>query len=206
MALPGVGPKMAHLTMQVAWKNVIGIGVDTHVHRISNRLGWVKSNTPEQTRMQLQRWLPHEYWGVVNLLLVGFGQKVCLPINPKCSDCLVNALCPTGRANLRYNKGNKFHTAPSMKSVGQLTKEGMQTAAEVLHEQEVQNGSEGVKMEDEPMPLASSSSAAAAAASAAAASAQSETSVKLEPGVKQEPMDTTPTTRTTSGFLRKGGK
>lgn len=58
IALPGVGPKMAHLAMQVAWKNVVGIGVDTHVHRISNRLGWVKTNTPEQTRMALEEWLP----------------------------------------------------------------------------------------------------------------------------------------------------
>lgn len=58
--LPGVGPKMAHITMNVAWGQVTGIGVDTHVHRISNRLGWVKKPTkvPEETRLAVESWLP----------------------------------------------------------------------------------------------------------------------------------------------------
>ena len=60
VALPGVGPKMAHLVMDIAWGNVTGIAVDTHVHRISNRLGWVKKPTkdPEDTRKALEDWLP----------------------------------------------------------------------------------------------------------------------------------------------------
>jgi len=60
VALPGVGPKMAHLVMDIAWGNVTGIAVDTHVHRISNRLGWVKKTTkyPENTRKALEDWLP----------------------------------------------------------------------------------------------------------------------------------------------------
>jgi endonuclease-3 len=56
--LPGVGPKMAHLAMKTAWQTITGIGVDTHVHRISNRLGWVKTKQPEDTRKALEAWLP----------------------------------------------------------------------------------------------------------------------------------------------------
>lgn len=96
-ALPGVGPKMAHLALQCAWKINSGIGVDTHVHRISQRLGWVKydlKKTPEQTRMELEEWLPREYWAPINPLLVGFGQTLCLPIGPKCDDCPARHLCP----------------------------------------------------------------------------------------------------------------
>ncbi|WFD41620.1 orotidine-5'-phosphate decarboxylase [Malassezia psittaci] len=88
-SLPGVGPKMAFLQMQSMGLNV-GIGVDTHVHRISNRLGWCKTNTPEQTRLALQSWLPSEVriainlqlHGVVNKQMVGFGQVICVPRVP----------------------------------------------------------------------------------------------------------------------------
>ncbi|KAH9498386.1 hypothetical protein Btru_008142, partial [Bulinus truncatus] len=95
-SLPGVGPKMAHLVMQCAWHTVTGIGVDTHVHRISNRLGWVREPTknPEDTRKELEDWLPRSYWSEVNHLLVGFGQQICLPIKPKCGECLNNSICP----------------------------------------------------------------------------------------------------------------
>lgn len=60
MALPGVGPKMAHICMNVAWDKLSGIGVDTHVHRICNRLGWVKkaTKTPEETRIAVEDWMP----------------------------------------------------------------------------------------------------------------------------------------------------
>jgi endonuclease-3 len=97
LALPGVGPKMAYLLMTHAWNKTMGIGVDVHVHRISNRLGWVHTNTPEETRLSLEGWLPKEYWGQdgVNRLLVGFGQTVCLPVGPKCGQCKVNDLCPS---------------------------------------------------------------------------------------------------------------
>ncbi|XP_070684651.1 endonuclease III-like protein 1 isoform X2 [Pempheris klunzingeri] len=95
--LPGVGPKMAHLAMDIAWDQVSGIGVDTHVHRISNRLGWLKKPTknPEETRKALEEWLPRELWSEINWLLVGFGQQVCLPINPLCSVCLNQHSCPS---------------------------------------------------------------------------------------------------------------
>ncbi|KAL0127202.1 hypothetical protein PUN28_005476 [Cardiocondyla obscurior] len=94
--LPGVGPKMAHLCMKNAWGEVSGIGVDTHVHRISNRLNWVRkpTKTPEGTRIDLEDWLPKPLWSEVNHLLVGFGQEICLPRFPKCSECLNKDICP----------------------------------------------------------------------------------------------------------------
>ncbi|XP_006006749.1 endonuclease III-like protein 1 [Latimeria chalumnae] len=94
--LPGVGPKMAHLAMAIAWNNVSGIGVDTHVHRISNRLKWVRKETksPEETRVALEEWLPRDFWREINWLFVGFGQQICLPVNPNCARCLNRAICP----------------------------------------------------------------------------------------------------------------
>lgn len=88
-SLPGVGPKMAFLTLQVAWKINVGIGVDVHVHRITNRLGWHKppTKTPEETRLNLQSWLPRELHPDINHMLVGFGQTVCLPVGPRCDMC-----------------------------------------------------------------------------------------------------------------------
>ena len=76
MELPGVGPKMAYIVENVAFDKQSGIGVDTHMHRMFNQLKWVKSKNPEQTRVQLESWLPKEYWPSVNLLWVGFGQEV----------------------------------------------------------------------------------------------------------------------------------
>ena len=92
--LPGVGPKMGYLALKIAWNKNDGIGVDVHVHRICNRLKWVESTTPEQTREQLQAWLPKKYWFEVNLLLVGFGQQICAS-RPKCSQCKLKEMCPS---------------------------------------------------------------------------------------------------------------
>jgi len=93
--LPGVGKKMGYLTLQVAWNKNMGIGVDVHVHRITERLGWIeKSKTPEIARVNLEGWLPDTYWKEINPLLVGFGQICCLPVNPKCSQCPVTN-CPS---------------------------------------------------------------------------------------------------------------
>ncbi|XP_078691665.1 endonuclease III-like protein 1 [Branchiostoma floridae x Branchiostoma belcheri] len=107
--LPGVGPKMAYLTMDVGWGKVEGICVDTHVHRISNRLAWLKKPTkvPEDTRVALEEWLPREHWSELNWLLVGFGQQTCLPVGPKCSGCLNKDICPFGKSQLRYSKNKK---------------------------------------------------------------------------------------------------
>ncbi|XP_012678487.2 endonuclease III-like protein 1 [Clupea harengus] len=95
--LSGVGPKMAHLAMDIAWKQISGIGVDTHVHRISNRLGWTPTSTknPEGTRRALEEWLPRDLWSEINWLLVGFGQQVCLPVGPLCASCLLRHCCPS---------------------------------------------------------------------------------------------------------------
>ncbi|KAJ4418255.1 alpha,alpha-trehalase nth1 [Neurospora sp. IMI 360204] len=91
MSLPGVGPKMAHLCMSAenGWNRVEGIGVDVHVHRITNLWGWQNppTKTPEETRLALQSWLPRDKWKEINWLLVGFGQSVCLPVGRKCGDC-----------------------------------------------------------------------------------------------------------------------
>jgi len=94
--LPGVGPKMSYLCMQHAWGTMCGIGVDIHVHRTTNRLGWVKTKTPEQTRSSLQAWLPKEHWSTINKLLVGFGQQVC-KAKPLCGECKVRPYCAFGR-------------------------------------------------------------------------------------------------------------
>ncbi|GFQ07795.1 endonuclease iii homolog 1 chloroplastic [Phtheirospermum japonicum] len=102
LELPGIGPKMAHLVMNVGWDNVQGICVDTHVHRISNRLAWVsrpgtkqKTSTPEETRVSLQLWLPKEEWVPINPLLVGFGQTICTPLRPRCGVCTISGFCPS---------------------------------------------------------------------------------------------------------------
>lgn len=87
MALPGVGPKMAYLCLSAAWGKHEGIGVDVHVHRITNLWGWNKTKTPEETRLALQSWLPHDKWHEINKLLVGLGQTVCLPVKRRCGDC-----------------------------------------------------------------------------------------------------------------------
>uniref|UniRef100_A0A915ILS4 Endonuclease III homolog n=1 Tax=Romanomermis culicivorax TaxID=13658 RepID=A0A915ILS4_ROMCU len=95
-ALPGVGHKIATLAMNIAFGEIIGIGVDTHVHRIANRLGWtVKSTkTPLETKIALENWLPKKLWEEINVLLVGFGQQVCTPLRPKCNVCLNQSICP----------------------------------------------------------------------------------------------------------------
>lgn len=87
VALPGVGPKMAHLCLPTAWGRVEGIGVDVHVHRITNLWGWHTTKTPEQTRAALESWLPRDRWHEINWLLVGLGQTICTTVSRKCGDC-----------------------------------------------------------------------------------------------------------------------
>ena len=92
LLLPGVGRKTANLVLTEAF-NKMGICVDTHVHRISNRLGYVRTRTPKDTEMALRGKLPTEYWKVYNSLLVALGQNVCKPISPMCSVCPVEQFC-----------------------------------------------------------------------------------------------------------------
>lgn len=103
VALPGVGPKMAHLLMQNAWNESAGIGVDTHVFRLAQWWRWVPKTahpTPEKTRIALEQWLPRELWAEINPLLVGFGQTWCPPKQSaaKCQECLLRTMCPASLA------------------------------------------------------------------------------------------------------------
>ena len=93
LALPGVGRKTANLVRGRGF-GLPAICVDTHVHRIPNRLGWVSTKTPEQTERSLERILPERYWIEINRLLVRFGQQVCTPVSPRCSICPLSATCP----------------------------------------------------------------------------------------------------------------
>ncbi|EPS98376.1 hypothetical protein FOMPIDRAFT_1126762 [Fomitopsis schrenkii] len=96
-SLPGVGPKMAILALHVGWKINAGVGVDVHVHRVTNRLGWhdPPTKTPEATRLNLESWIPEDLRPTFTGLLVGFGQTICLPVNPRCTSCVLSdGLCP----------------------------------------------------------------------------------------------------------------
>ncbi len=92
LSLKGVGPKTANLVLVEGFGKP-GICVDTHVHRISNRLGYVRTRTPEETEQVLRRTLPSGLWKDINWILVLWGQNVCRPVSPKCSLCPVNGLC-----------------------------------------------------------------------------------------------------------------
>lgn len=92
VALPGVGVKTANLTLNLGF-GIEAICVDTHVHRISNRLGWIDTRTPEESECALEVMLPKSHWIEVNALFVRFGRQVCTPVSPKCSECPV-AACP----------------------------------------------------------------------------------------------------------------
>jgi endonuclease III len=94
LTLPGVGRKTANLVLILSHASRDNICVDTHVHRIANRLGWVRTRTPDQTEQALYRVVPHRWWPRVNLYLVTWGQNVCRPIYPRCQVCVVSPLCP----------------------------------------------------------------------------------------------------------------
>lgn len=93
MSLPGVGSKTANCVLVYAF-NVPAIPVDTHVHKISNRLGWVKTKNPLKTEKALMNIIPKELWLKLNRLFVRFGQQICIPIRPKCEICLITDICP----------------------------------------------------------------------------------------------------------------
>jgi endonuclease-3 len=92
LELPGVGRKTANIVVTLAFGKA-GIAVDTHVHRISNRLGYVKTKTPNDTEMALRKKLPRRYWLIYNDLLVAYGQNLCKPISPFCSRCKIAEHC-----------------------------------------------------------------------------------------------------------------
>lgn len=94
LTLPGVGRKTANLVLILAFKSASNICVDTHVHRISNRLGWVKTNTPDETEQALYQATHARWWPIVNLYLVTWGQNVCRPVYPRCGECVIAKWCP----------------------------------------------------------------------------------------------------------------
>jgi endonuclease III len=92
-SLPGVGRKTANLVLILAFKSPDNICVDTHVHRISNRMGWVKTTLPEETEQALYTATERRWWPYINLYLVTWGQNVCRPVYPRCGDCVLAADC-----------------------------------------------------------------------------------------------------------------
>jgi endonuclease-3 len=94
LTLPGVGRKTANLVLILAHSSTENICVDTHVHRISNRLGWVATRTPEETEQALYAAAERRWWPIINLYLVTWGQNVCRPVYPLCGSCAVADLCP----------------------------------------------------------------------------------------------------------------
>src|SRR3954469_16563404 len=89
LMLPGVGRKTANLVLILGFKSAQNICVDTHVHRISNRLGWVKTALPEETEQALYKATNRRWWPYLNLYLVTWGQNVCRPVHPRCGDCVI---------------------------------------------------------------------------------------------------------------------
>jgi endonuclease-3 len=94
LTLPGVGRKTANLVLILSHASRDNICVDTHVHRLANRLGWVHTRTPTETEHALYRAVPRRWWPRVNLYLVTWGQHVCRPVYPRCAACVVSGLCP----------------------------------------------------------------------------------------------------------------
>jgi endonuclease-3 len=94
LSLPGVGRKTANLVLILSFRSRKNICVDTHVHRISNRLGWVKTRTPEETEQALYKNTSARWWAYINLYLVTWGQNVCRPIYPRCPMCVIRPHCP----------------------------------------------------------------------------------------------------------------
>ena len=91
--IKGIGRKTANIVMMYGFNKDDYLAIDTHCHRIPNRLGWISTKTPEETEKELKRKLPKKYWRDFNHLFVRFGQKICLPVSPKCSECPVRRFC-----------------------------------------------------------------------------------------------------------------
>ncbi len=93
LTLPGVGRKTANLVLILSFKSLKNICVDTHVHRISNRLGWVRTRTPDETEQALYKSTAARWWPYINLYLVTWGQNVCRPVYPRCGACVIREHC-----------------------------------------------------------------------------------------------------------------
>ncbi|MCH8003049.1 MAG: endonuclease III [Nanoarchaeota archaeon] len=94
LKLPGIGRKCMGIVMCYGFGKNSHIPVDTHVHKLTNRLGWVKTKTPEKTEQELMQIIPKKYWHDLNNLLVAHGQNICVPVSPYCSKCPIRKYCP----------------------------------------------------------------------------------------------------------------
>jgi endonuclease-3 len=93
MSIKGIGPKTANIVLAFAYGKSV-LPIDTHCHRIPNRIGWVETTRPESTEKELEKILPIEYWKDFNAIFVQFGKTICVPISPKCSQCPIEKYCP----------------------------------------------------------------------------------------------------------------
>ncbi len=123
VALPGVGPKTANCVLVFGY-GIPAIPVDTHVHRIANRLGVVRTRTPEETEARLRAVVPERYWIPVNPLLVQHGQNLCRPRGPLCGRCPIAELCATGRALSSGRSPPRPEDAPSGSPAGRGARRG----------------------------------------------------------------------------------
>jgi endonuclease-3 len=92
LSIKGIGPKTANIVLNFAFGKPV-LPIDTHCHRVPNRLGWVKTKSPEETEKELEKILPRVYWFEFNGIFVLFGRTICTPISPKCSECPINRYC-----------------------------------------------------------------------------------------------------------------
>jgi DNA-(apurinic or apyrimidinic site) lyase (EC 4.2.99.18)/endonuclease III (EC 3.2.2.-) len=92
LKLPGVGRKTANCVLLYGY-NISALPVDTHVHRVSNRIGLVRTDSPDETELELKKILPEELWSNINELFIDFGREICKPIGPKCPECFFNDFC-----------------------------------------------------------------------------------------------------------------
>jgi len=92
LSIKGIGPKTANIVLAFAYNKKV-LPIDTHCHRIPNRLGWVKTKTPEETETELEKILPKKYWKEFNAIFVLFGKTICKPISPWCSKCPIKKYC-----------------------------------------------------------------------------------------------------------------
>ena len=93
LSIKGIGPKTANIVLAFAYGQSV-IPVDTHCHRVPNRLGWVQTKTPEQTEQELMKIIPKTHWSEFNAIFVQFGREICVPISPWCSKCPIEKYCP----------------------------------------------------------------------------------------------------------------
>lgn len=101
LSIKGIGPKTANIVLNFAFDQLV-LPIDTHCHRIPNRLGWVKTKTPEKTEIELEKILPKKYWKEFNAIFVLFGKTICQPISPWCSKCPIEQYCP--RINVKRSR------------------------------------------------------------------------------------------------------